>query len=202
MDAWHAIARRARYFCLWGGTRTSTTTSPRGTTWWERWLEAGSGETCCCRPYLRAAVSPSGGGTVGLCVRTANRHGGSIALAPKPGPAHLQRRPQSSASVAGSPSPPGGSAPHRRPLLDAPGALPGVVEALNGGDRSAMASCAVSFRGAHRLAGARGARSTRATLQGRAPQPWYEISAATPTWRCVDIGDLSSVLLCAFPQPG
>ena len=57
-------------------------------------------------------------------------------------------------------------------------------------------------RGAHRPAGARGsAKRWSSASRPEQPQPWYEnLLSATPTLEMgVDIGDLSSVLLCAVP---
>jgi DEAD/DEAH box helicase domain-containing protein len=71
-------------------------TSQRGTTWWERWLETTLRydvpllPSHICEPLYRAAIEVAE--AVGLCLRTASRHGDSIALAPEALDLHTRTR--------------------------------------------------------------------------------------------------------------
>jgi DEAD/DEAH box helicase domain-containing protein len=185
-------------------------TSSRGTTWWERWMETVLGRdvpllpTNICEPLYRAAIEVAE--AVGLCVRTAGRRGDAIALAPNALDLHTHTR--SLQSTAG----------RRRltvpaevaecligmPCLDAPQEhYREVIEASDWwADRFSQGDLRRVIAAEHTgLLGREAREALEQRFKARAPQPWYEnLLSATPTLEMgVDIGDLSSVLLCAVP---
>ena len=184
-------------------------TSQRGTTWWERWLDTVLGRdmllpTTICEPLYHAAIEVAE--AVGLCVRTASSRGDAIALAP--GALDLHTHTRSLQSTAGRRKLTVPAEVAQRllgmPCLDAPqDHYTEVVEAprwwatrFSQGDLRRV--IAAEHTG---LLEREEREKLEQRFKARKPQPWYEnLLSATPTLEMgVDIGDLSSVLLCAVP---
>ena len=184
-------------------------TSPRGTTWWERWMETVLGRdvllpTNLCEPLYHTAIDVAE--AVGLCVRTASGRGDTIALAPDALDLHAQTRLLRATAGRRTLTVPADVAPHLlgMPCLDAPQDT--YIEAV---EAPGWWTSRFSQGDLRRVIAAEHTglleREAREGLEQRfkavQPQPWYEnLLSATPTLEMgVDIGDLSSVLLCAVP---
>ena len=184
-------------------------TSPRGTTWWERWMETVLGRdvllpTNICEPLYHTAIDVVE--AAGLCVRTASGRGDTIALAPDALDLHTQTRLLRATAGRRTLTVPADVAPHLlgMPCLDAPQDT--YLEAVEAPGWWATRFSQGDLR---RVIAAEHTglleREAREGLEQRfkavQPQPWYEnLLSATPTLEMgVDIGDLSSVLLCAVP---
>jgi DEAD/DEAH box helicase domain-containing protein len=184
-------------------------TSPRGTTWWERWMETVLGRdvllpTHSCEPLYRTAIEVAE--AVGLCVRTASSRGDAIALAPAALDLHTHTRRLQATAGRRTLIVPAEVAERLMgmPCLDAPqDHYVEAVEALGWwATRFSQGDLRRVIAAEHTgLLGREEREELERRFKAREPQPWYEnLLSATPTLEMgVDIGALSSVLLCAVP---
>ena len=184
-------------------------TSQRGTTWWERWLETVLGRdvllpTNICEPLYHVAIEVAE--AVGLCVRTASSRGDAIALAPGALDLHTHTRGLQSTAGRRKLTVPAEVAQRLlgMPCLDAPQDHYTEVVEVPGwwATRFSQGDLRRVIAAEHTgLLGREEREALEQRFKAREPQPWYEnLLSATPTLEMgVDIGDLSSVLLCAVP---
>ena len=157
-----------------------------------------------CEPLYHAAIAVAE--AVGLCVRTSSRRGDAVALAPDALDLHTHTCSLQAAVGRRRLTVPTEVAPRLlgMPCLDAPqDHYEKVVEAPGWwAAGSVRATCAASLPQNTPACSVREEREAlERRFKAREPQPWYEnLLSATPTLEMgVDIGDLSSVLLCAVP---
>ena len=160
--------------------------------------------TNICEPLYHTAIEVAE--AVGLCVRTAGSRGDSIALVPGALDLHTHTRSLQATAGRRTLTVPAEVAERLlgMPCLDAPQDHYTAVVEVPGwwATRFSQGDLRRVIAAEHTgLLGREEREALEQRFKAKQPQPWYEnLLSATPTLEMgVDIGDLSSVLLCAVP---